>query len=603
MTAARRTPRVVAIVQARMGSTRLPGKVLRPIAGRPLLWHVVHRLRRARTIDDIAIATTVHPRDDAIAAFAREEGIEAIRGPEDNVLARFATAAKALGAEVIVRVSADAPFIDPGFVDHLVNALIAEGGDYVMMEEGTDCAHDGVDPFSRGALDRLAAEAADDPVAREHVTGYFKLHPRFVHVVRARAYPPLARKAPRLTIDTPDDLAFAEAVHARLAARAGEAALADLLLLLERAPELGRINAHVRQKAATQPGALALIRCDGGGRLGYGHVTRMRALARALRDSEGIGIVIALHGSGEACAPLREAGFETVHIPDGTDDVPVLAQLIGAHDPDILVCDLREGIGREALTRLARDVTLTAVIDDASPRRLAADLAYYSPVPQAFLLDWTGAATQARIGWEWVILGSAPVPARPRPPMPRPTLLVTMGGSDPLGLTLRAAKALVKLGPRFRARFVVGPGMVSRADVAHAIRALSPHFETVEGAYDLSAEYANCDLALAAFGVTSYELAASGVPAIYICLTEDHALSASAFHDAGLGLSLGTAAGVTDETIGAAVSALLDGSARRAEMRAAGLMTIDGGGAARVARDLAGALAARRGLKSAQSAG
>src|SRR5438105_7289058 len=85
-----KTPRVVAIVQARMGSTRLPGKVLRPIAGRPLLWHVVHRLKRCRSLDQIVIATSTNERDDAIQSFCREEGIEILRGPEDNVLARFA---------------------------------------------------------------------------------------------------------------------------------------------------------------------------------------------------------------------------------------------------------------------------------------------------------------------------------------------------------------------------------------------------------------------------------------------------------------------------------------------------------------------------------
>ena len=90
-----KAPHAVAIVQARMGSTRLPGKVLRPIAGKPLLWHVVHRLRRCLTLDDIVIATSINPRDDAIVAFCREEGIAAVRGPEDNVLARFALAAEA----------------------------------------------------------------------------------------------------------------------------------------------------------------------------------------------------------------------------------------------------------------------------------------------------------------------------------------------------------------------------------------------------------------------------------------------------------------------------------------------------------------------------
>ena len=134
-----------------------------------------------------------------------------VRGPEDDVLARFARAAELLDADIIVRVSSDAPFVDAGFIDHLVEALIEQNGDYVLMEEGAACAHEGVDPFSRRALDRLMMDAADDPVAREHVTGYFKLHPDFVRIARAGPYAPLAQEGGRLTIDTPDDLAFVEA--------------------------------------------------------------------------------------------------------------------------------------------------------------------------------------------------------------------------------------------------------------------------------------------------------------------------------------------------------------------------------------------------------
>ena len=110
----------------------------------------------------------------------------------------------------------------------------------MLMRTRRQCAHEGVDPFSRRALDKLVMDAADDPVAREHVTGYFKLHPDFVRIVHAAPYPRLARDGGRLTVDTPDDLAFIEAMHERLQAKAGEASLADLLLLLEREPRCAR---------------------------------------------------------------------------------------------------------------------------------------------------------------------------------------------------------------------------------------------------------------------------------------------------------------------------------------------------------------------------
>src|SRR5665213_962415 len=174
--------RVVAVIQARMGSVRLPGKVLKPIAGQPLLWHIVHRLKACRLLEEIAVATTVNPADEAIVEWCNAQGVTVVRGPEDDVLARYARAAEKLDADIIVQVSSDAPFIDAGFVDHLVATLIEQDVDYVLMKDGAECAQEGVDPFSRRALDRLMMDAAQDRCAKEHVTGYFRLHPDFVKI-------------------------------------------------------------------------------------------------------------------------------------------------------------------------------------------------------------------------------------------------------------------------------------------------------------------------------------------------------------------------------------------------------------------------------------
>jgi spore coat polysaccharide biosynthesis protein SpsF len=583
--------RIVAVIQARMGSTRLPGKVLREIAGKPLLWHIVHRLKQSKLIEQVAIATSVNPLDDAIVEWGRTNDVPVVRGPEDNVLARFARAAELLDADIIVRVSADVPFIDAGFVDHLIENLIEQNADYVLLEDGAITAHEGVDPFTRRGLDRLMMDAGDDPVAREHVTGYFKLHPDFVPIARAAAYPPLAREGARLTIDTPDDLAFVEAVHARMEAKVGEASLADLLALLDREPNLRKMNAHVRQKAIAAGGGLALIRCDGGGKFGYGHVKRMIALARGLRDREGIGALFAVNGTEDALAPIRAAGLEAMLVDAGRE---TLANIIKARRADLLICDLREGLDRADVTALSQQVYLSVSIDDGSARRLAADLAYYPPVPQALALDWSGAHGLHRIGWEWALLGTTRNPANLRVHSPRPTLLVAMGGTDPQSLMLRCAKALAKLDPVFRSRFIIGAGMDQPKTTARRIAGLAANFETLEGADDLAPEYAAADLALCAFGVAAYELAAYGVPAIYLGLTDDHAQSASAFEQAGMGVSLGVAERVLDSDIAGLVWALLNDRGAREEMRAAGTNIIDGRGAERIAADIAQRLAAKR---------
>jgi len=364
-------------------------------------------------------------------------------------------------------------------------------------------------------------------------------------------------------------------------------------LLLEREPSL-RTNAHVRQKPLGPTGGLALIRCDGGGKFGYGHVKRMVALARSLRDREGIGATFALNGSEDAAIPIRRAGFEVAMLRGAGD----LESLIDANQPDILLLDGRDGPSRTELEKLKRGIKVTAVIDDGHDRRLACDYAYYPPVPGALALDWSGSNTLPRLGWEWALLGLNPSTVQKnqeaRAPASRPTVLVAMGGSDPQGLTLRMAKALAVLDSVFRIRFVIGTGMKDAPGVARALVALKKNYETVEGADDLAIEYASADVALCAFGVTAYELAACGIPALYLGLNEDHVASASAFVEAGMGLSLGLADKASDEEIARSVQWLLNKPAARREMRNAGLALLDGQGAARIAADLSFALSAAR---------
>lgn len=577
------SPRVVAVVQARMGSTRLPGKVLKPVAGKPLLWHVLHRLEKSHWVNAIVVATSINPRDDAIVEFCRLNGTQVVRGQEFDVLSRYARAAELTDADVVVRVCADAPFIDPGYIDHLVKALVEQGGDFVQLEEGAVSAHEGVDVFSRHGLDKLMMDASEDAVAREHVAGYFRLHMDFVPVVRAAAYPSLAHNAGRLTVDTPDDLAFVEAVHARLDAKAGEANLADLLMLLEREPSLRQINAHVCQKAIAPQGGLALLRCSTDGPEGTSRIKRMIALARALRDREGIGATFAVAGDEDALEPIRQAGFEA-QIVDPSDLSGTVT------NPDIVVVDHGEEFSRKDLEPTG--AVVKAVIETASDCRLAADYAYYPPLPAAEALDWSGSDCAVRIGWEWSVIGVAQ--SRPRGPLPRPTLLVAMGDSDPDGLTLKVAKALTLLASVFRARFVVGPHFEGKQRVAKSIVSLHPNFETIEGADGLATEYATCDLALTTPGITASELAAFGVPALYLC--RDRSDMGQSFEAAGFGVSLGVATSVRDQNIAKAVWALLNDPERRRHMRSAGLMTVDGAAASRVAGELAAALAAHRGI-------
>ncbi len=571
---------IAAVVQARMRSTRLPGKVLKPIVGQPLLWHILHRLRKSELIQTICVATTSDPADDVLADYAKAQGAVVVRGPEDDVLGRFALAAHMIDPDVIVRVNADAPLVDAGFVDFLIREMMRTQSDFVMLKPGLSAIHDGADPMSRWALDKLVVKAHDDPVAREHVSAYFKIHQDFVKVAHIDLPQKWQFKGARLSVDTPADVTFIEAVYERLHAQAGEATLTDLVALLNREPALLDLNAHVQQKAAVASSGIVVMRCDGGSALGLGHVRRSLSIARALRDREGFGVRFAMKDNAIAMAPVHADGFPVDVMPSGAKEIDWLLDLAGAHKPVATVLDVRTDLSATSVMRLRGADMIVATIDDASPRRLSADAAFYPPVPQVFALDWRGAESEPFVGWEWVVLGqdvSAPLSSKAH----RPQIIVSMGGSDPHGLTIPAVKALTALEANFDATVVLGPGADHQLDLD--VARIAPRFHVVRSPNDLPRLMAKADLGLISFGVTAYELAALGVPAVYLCLTEDHAASALAFERAGMGVSLGVASKIDAARIGAEVEDLLSDRRRRRAMSAAGRMNLDGRGAQRIA--------------------
>ena len=264
--------------------------------------------------------------------------------------------------------------------------------------------------------------------------------------------------------------------------------------------------------------------------------------------------------------------------------------------PDIVVADCREGLSRETLAAIARDVPIVAVVDDGSDRRLAATHAYYPPVAGVDALSWYEPGKQIRVGWDWAILGFDPAAHAAKPAHGEgaaPAIAVSMGGSDPFQYTRLVARALARIEAPFTARFIVGPGFAAADRVAREIESMSAHFTAVREA-DVPAEFARADLAVAAFGVSAYELAALGVPALYVGLYDDHLESARAFETGGMGAMLGLGHAISEYNIAHAVVDLINDEARRRAMSEAGRAAIDGHGAERIAADLAEAVEAAR---------
>lgn len=246
MTAAK--PRVVCISQARMTSTRLPGKVLMEAAGKPLLAHHLGRLSRCRRLDGLVLATTVNATDDPVAALGGSLGVPVFRGDEHDVLSRFAGAAAMAQADVIVRVTADCPLIDPVLVDRAIAAFL--DGDPPVDYLGIDVTRfpRGLDAevFTRAALEEAAANAtAQDE--REHVTAHIYRRPE-----RFRLGAPLQPEGDavdqRWCVDEPADLELVRVLLEALLPEKPDFGWQDCCNLLARHPDWADINRAVRQR-------------------------------------------------------------------------------------------------------------------------------------------------------------------------------------------------------------------------------------------------------------------------------------------------------------------------------------------------------------------
>jgi len=237
----------VCISQARMGSTRLPGKVMLPVLGRPLLaWHV-SRLLRAREVDRVVVATTTEAQDDVIVDLCQSLGVAAFRGSESDVLSRYAGAATASGAATVLRVTSDCPLIDPDLIDRVVISFAEKRPsiDYLTLEAEDFPRGLDVEVFARGALEE-ADKLATEPQEREHVTPYIYRRPRRFQCERLGGERRLGWH--RWCVDERRDFALVTHLIEALAPITPAFTWQDCLAVLERHPEWVELNRTVAQK-------------------------------------------------------------------------------------------------------------------------------------------------------------------------------------------------------------------------------------------------------------------------------------------------------------------------------------------------------------------
>jgi len=238
---------IIAIVQARMGSTRLPGKVLLDLAGKPMLVRDIERIQRAKNIDDIVIATTIKPEDDKIISLCREYRWKFFRGSENDLLDRYYQAACEYHAKTIVRITSDCPLIEPAIVDRIIEKFVALESkiDYVSNIFPIRTYPQGLDTevMSISALEKCWKEDMN-PQFREHVTEYILHNPNLFRIFEINHEKDLSSM--RWTVDTQEDLDFVRCVYHHF--KDQYFSWTDVLTLLKDNPGLQDINKHIKQK-------------------------------------------------------------------------------------------------------------------------------------------------------------------------------------------------------------------------------------------------------------------------------------------------------------------------------------------------------------------
>lgn len=239
--------KTLGIIQARMGSTRLPRKMLMELNQQPMLTRLLARVSSAQRVDHWLVATTLLPEDDAIEACARAANVACFRGAQDDVLDRFYQAATPLNPVLVVRLTGDNPFVDHALVDWVIEQFEARSVDYAdTTQSHTFPLGLSVEGFSFAALARAWRED-HDPATREHVTPYLYRHPEHFRIAHL-SNPAYREEQPRyrLTVDTPQDFALAERIYQHFGN--GDFDWQAVVDLLDRRADLRALNHDIEQK-------------------------------------------------------------------------------------------------------------------------------------------------------------------------------------------------------------------------------------------------------------------------------------------------------------------------------------------------------------------
>jgi UDP-2,4-diacetamido-2,4,6-trideoxy-beta-L-altropyranose hydrolase len=581
-------PVTAIIVQARLGSTRLPGKIMQEIGGRTVLAHDIGRLKAVHGADHVVIATTDKDSDTPVAEAALAYGAQVFRGDEADVLSRYLGAARMVDADIVMRVTSDCPLIDPDLCAAVLKLRAEASADYAannmprLFPHGLDC-----EAFTRAALERAAAEATD-PYDREHVTPWLRRVPG-LHRVNLVG-PGWPANQQRWTLDFPEDLDFFKALFAELPQNPIPS-WQEALSFIGQRPSLSDANARHRAKstmAGDREAPIAVFHFAANAIIGSGHAMRCNTLQSRL---EAMGW--RCHWALDAVSTdfLRNTISPDALIALSAADSLGRAQEIAAAigHCDVLVIDHYD-VAQEFATAMRAHARQIVYLDDLANRAMDADL-IVNPTPGFSADDYSKLnARPARclLGPDAALLRQQFAARRarmPAPDHPLQRILVAFGGVDPLNGTGLALEILARR-PQYQIDVVLGGGAPHLAAVKAQVAAQPEQFRLLTDVADMAGTMVVADLVIGAPGISTWERGCLGLPSLLVGIAENQRANAAIVESAGAGIVAGF---LTDEdraSVGQRLADALDGLAaaptRRREMALAAAGLCDGRGTQRV---------------------
>jgi UDP-2,4-diacetamido-2,4,6-trideoxy-beta-L-altropyranose hydrolase len=553
-------PVTAIIVQARLGSSRLPGKILQRIGGRTVLAHDIARLKSVRGADLVVIATTDKESDTPVAEAAAAAGAIVFRGDETDVLARYLGAARMVNADVIMRVTSDCPLIDAAICDAVLALRTETGADYAannmprLFPHGLDC-----EAFTRAALERAAIEAID-PYDREHVTPWLR---RMPGLKRANLTGPgWPANQQRWTLDFPEDLTFFADLFAKMPLDPVPS-WQEVLSYLGHHPELVRANAGHRAgspMAADTDAPVAVFRFEANATIGTGHAMRCNTLHARL-EALGWRCHWALDAASAQFLAASTPPGALIELKHSGDEAA--ADIAAAtRRCDLLVID-HYGIDAGFATAMRKYARQVVYFDDLANRRMDADI-IINPTPgftSAQYAPLNFNKPRCLLGPDFALLRQQFAAARGKRLQSATgvvkKVLIAFGGVDPLDGSSLALEVLVDR-PSLTATVVLGSTAPHLAKVLDLAKAHPDRFRVMTDIADMAGIMAEADLVIGAPGTSTWERSALGLPSILIGIAENQRANAAIVEQSGAGMVVGFLTDTPRPAVASALSQAID---------------------------------------------